>query len=71
MEAQEQIAGGRHDQGQRDRAGEADDQLAVLPVEGFPIQSNCWIVHPRGKRLSPIAQEFLRHLMDYDRLPDP
>lgn len=45
----------------------ADDQLALLPVEEFPIQSNWWIVHPRGKRLSPIAQEFLHELSEYGR----
>lgn len=39
-----------------------DDQLAVLPVEGFPVRCSWWILYPRGKRLSPIAQEFLRHL---------
>jgi DNA-binding transcriptional LysR family regulator len=39
-----------------------DDQLVVLPVEGFPVRCSWWILYPRGKRLSPIAQEFLRHL---------
>ncbi len=40
----------------------ADDQLTVLPVAGFPIRCSWWTLTPRGKRLSPIAQEFLRHL---------
>ena len=39
-----------------------DEQLTVLDVAGFPIQSSWSIIHPRGKRLSPIAQEFLRVL---------
>jgi len=40
-----------------------DEQLAVLPVAGFPIHSNWAIYYPRGKRLSPIADEFLAHLL--------
>jgi DNA-binding transcriptional LysR family regulator len=40
----------------------ADGQLTVLPVAGFPIRCSWWTLYPRGKRLSPIAQEFLRHL---------
>jgi DNA-binding transcriptional LysR family regulator len=39
-----------------------DDQLTVLPVQGFPVRCSWWTLYPRGKRLSPIAQEFLRHL---------
>ncbi|MDO6386633.1 LysR family transcriptional regulator [Uliginosibacterium sp. 31-12] len=39
-----------------------NDQLVVLPVSGFPVRCSWWILYPRGKRLSPIAQEFLRHL---------
>ena len=36
--------------------------LAVLPVAGFPIPSLWHVVWPRGKRPSPIAEEFQRHL---------
>jgi DNA-binding transcriptional LysR family regulator len=36
--------------------------LAVLAVRGFPIHSNWYVLHPRGKRLSPIAAAFLDHL---------
>jgi DNA-binding transcriptional LysR family regulator len=36
--------------------------LAVLPVAGFPIPSSWHVVWPRGKRLSPIAEVFRRHL---------
>ena len=39
------------------------DRLAVLPVRGFPLQSTWSILHPRGKKLSPIAQSFLAHLL--------
>jgi DNA-binding transcriptional LysR family regulator len=35
------------------------DALAVLDVEGFPIESNSHIAHPSGKRLSPIARAFM------------
>lgn len=40
----------------------ADDQLAVLEVEGFPLLSNWWTLYPRGKRLSPLAEVFLTHI---------
>ncbi|MBC3879861.1 LysR family transcriptional regulator [Undibacterium sp. LX40W] len=36
--------------------------LVVLPIREFPIHSNWWIIFPKGKRLSPIAQVFLQHL---------
>lgn len=39
-----------------------EEQLAVLPVQGFPVLSNWWTLYPRGKRLSPVAQVFLEHL---------
>lgn len=39
-----------------------DDQLTILEVNGFPLQS-CWFtLYPRGKRLSPVATVFLEHL---------
>ena len=34
-----------------------------LPVRGFPIHSNWSVLYPAGKRLSPIAAEFLAHLL--------
>ncbi|MBD5803030.1 HTH-type transcriptional activator CmpR [Azoarcus sp. Aa7] len=40
----------------------ADDQLAILEVAGFPLQSSWFTLHPRGKRLSPVAAVFLGHL---------
>ncbi|WP_374263413.1 LysR family transcriptional regulator [Zoogloea sp.] len=39
-----------------------EEQLTVLDVEGFPVQSNWWTLYPRGKSLSPVAQVFLQHL---------
>ncbi len=43
--------------------GQADDSLlAELEVAGFPLPAHWYIVHPRGKRLSPIAAVFLQHL---------
>jgi DNA-binding transcriptional LysR family regulator len=46
-------------------ADPADEALAVLKVADFPIHSNWWVIHPRGKRLSPIASVFLQHLARY------
>lgn len=44
--------------------GKAREQgVAVLKVAGFPVASNWHVVHPRGKRLSPIAQDFRAHLL--------
>ncbi len=37
-------------------------QLAILDVEGFPIQRHWYIVHPAGKQLSVIAKTFLEYL---------
>lgn len=34
------------------------DRVAILNVEGFPIMKEWYLVHRRGKRMSPIAQEF-------------
>lgn len=39
-----------------------DDQLTILDVSGFPLQSSWFTLYPRGKRLSPIAAVFLEHL---------
>ncbi|SMC20429.1 DNA-binding transcriptional regulator, LysR family [Andreprevotia lacus DSM 23236] len=40
----------------------ADDQLTILNVAGFPLQSRWFTLYPRGKRLSPVAAVFLEHL---------
>ncbi len=39
-----------------------DEGLAVLSLDTFPIHSKWLILYPRGKRLSPIAAEFMAHL---------
>jgi DNA-binding transcriptional LysR family regulator len=39
-----------------------DEGLALLQLEGFPIHSQWWVLYPQGKRLSPIAAEFMKHL---------
>lgn len=39
-----------------------DDQLTILDVTGFPLQSRWFTLYPRGKRLSPAATVFLEHL---------
>jgi len=41
----------------------ASQGVAILDVQGFPIQSQWHIVYPKGKRLSPIAQVFREHLV--------
>ena len=38
------------------------EHVVELNVRGFPAHSNWFILHPAGKRLSPIAREFLAHL---------
>ena len=40
----------------------ADNQLTILNVSGFPLQSRWFTLYPRGKKLSPIAAVFLEHL---------
>lgn len=37
--------------------------VSVLDVEGFPVLSNWHIVHPGGKKLSPLARAFKAHLL--------
>jgi DNA-binding transcriptional LysR family regulator len=37
-------------------------QLAVLDVEGFPIERSWFVVYPRGKQLSVVAQTFFEFL---------
>lgn len=39
-------------------------QLAVLDVEGFPIQRNWYVAYPTGKQLSIVARTFLDYLKD-------
>ena len=37
--------------------------VCVLNVKGFPIESSWHVVHPKGKKLSPIASVFKAHLL--------
>lgn len=37
--------------------------VSVLDVSGFPVQSHWHVVHPKGKKLSPIASIFKAHLL--------
>lgn len=39
-----------------------EDGVTELKVSGFPAQSNWFILHPKDRRPSPIATEFLAHL---------
>lgn len=39
--------------------------IGVLPVEGFPLPSAWYIVHPHGRKLSPLAQAFRGHLLQH------
>lgn len=41
----------------------AIDHLTVLDVEGFPIADQWFVVHPAGKRLSPVALAFHAYLL--------
>lgn len=39
-------------------------QLAILDVEGFPLKLNWYVVHPKSKRLPPVALAFKHFLME-------
>jgi DNA-binding transcriptional LysR family regulator len=39
--------------------------VSILTTAGFPIASNWYIVHPRAKKLSPIACAFKAHLLEH------
>ena len=43
--------------------------LVTLTVVGFPLQSTWQIVHPAGRRLSPLATAFRDHLIHADLTP--
>ncbi len=43
-----------------------DGPVAMLDVEGFPIVRQWFIVHPRGKEHSVVAQEFLRFALEIE-----
>ena len=41
-----------------------DGPVAILDVEGFPILRQWFLVHPRGKELSLVAQAFLKFALE-------
>jgi len=43
-----------------------DGPLAFLNVEGFPIVRQWYIVHPKGKELSLVAQAFLEYALEVE-----
>jgi len=44
----------------------ADGPVAILDVEGFPILRHWYIVHPKGKELSLVAETFLEFARNYE-----
>ena len=44
-------------------ADPAHDGLAILDAEGFPLRDDFFVVNPRGKRLSVVAQAFRDQLV--------
>ena len=43
-----------------------DGPVAILDVEGFPIMRQWYMVHPRGKELSLVAQAFLKYTLEIE-----
>ncbi len=43
--------------------------LAVLQVEGFPVQTSWWTLYRKGKKLPPVAGAFLQHLQQVGSAP--
>jgi DNA-binding transcriptional LysR family regulator len=46
-------------------------EMAVIDVEGFPIQRYWYVVRPKGKQLSVVADAFLNFLRDHVQLLAP
>ncbi|TSA48877.1 MAG: LysR family transcriptional regulator [Nitrosomonadales bacterium] len=46
-------------------------RLAVLNVQNFPIQRHWYVVHRKGKRLSPVTRAFKAFLLEQDVQPLP
>lgn len=40
--------------------------VGILDVQGFPIMRQWFLVHPKGKELSLVAQSFLEFALDYE-----
>ena len=48
-----------------ERAGAASHpSIAVLDVQDFPIMRHWYVVHPKSKRLSPVAQVFRKFVLE-------
>jgi len=43
-----------------------DGPVAILDVEGFPIMRQWFLVHPKGKELSLVAQAFLEFALEFE-----
>lgn len=43
-------------------------RLAVMDVESFPIPRHWYVVHRKGKRLSPVAEAFKRYVLEEARM---
>jgi DNA-binding transcriptional LysR family regulator len=43
-----------------------DGPVAILDVEGFPIMRQWYLVYPRGKEISPVAQAFLDYALEIE-----
>ncbi len=41
-----------------------ENGVRIVPVQGFPLPSVWHMVHPAGKKLSPAAQAFKRHVFE-------
>lgn len=41
----------------------ATEQLAILDVQEFPIQNQWYVIYPKGKQLSIVAQAFFEYLL--------
>lgn len=41
-----------------------DGPVAILDVEGFPVMRQWYLVHPKGKELSLVAQAFLEFALE-------
>lgn len=48
-----------------------NDQIVELNVQGFPLKRHWYVVTPRGKQLSVVAQTFLEFLRTHIKLLEP
>ena len=55
--------------GRGEPGGEPAPGLRVLDLQTFPIPSAWHVVHPRGRRLSPVAQAFRDELVQAPAAP--